>query len=122
MLPLPLPLLLLLLLAMSALLATPAAASCANCGRQPTTRHQRSQLDNLRLDIIQRDILNKLGLQERPPNITDSVPREVLIRTLVRARADTNIASRSEAEPADQFEDGKARTSEIIAMARPGES
>ncbi|XP_043229386.1 inhibin beta B chain-like [Amphibalanus amphitrite] len=106
-----------LLLAMS-VLARPGGAECPDCGRAPHTRLERSRLDQLRLDIIQRDILYKLGLHDRPPNITESVPREVLFSTLERAR--TTQPPSGQQQSADDFEDGKARTSEIIAMARPG--
>lgn len=107
-----------LVLAMT-VLARPGDAECPGCDRTPHTRIERSKLDHLRLDLIQRDILYKLGLRDRPPNITASVPRDVLIRTLVRARATTNLPTGQ--QPTADFEDGKARTSEIIAMARPGQ-
>ena len=110
----------LLVLAMTVLARPAGCAQCPGCGRAHHTQLERSRLDQLRLDLIQRDILYKLGLRDRPPNITETVPRDVLIRTLVRARANTNLPT-GQQQSADDFEDGKARTSEIIAMARPGQ-
>lgn len=80
----------------------------------------------LRLEAIKSQILSKLGLAARP-NVTLSVPREVVRDTIERAEAEESVEEDTappttrlpHQEPAEQ-DDYYGRTREIITFAEPG--
>lgn len=62
---------------------------CPNClhkthHQQQQQQSSKSETDNLRLEAIKRQILSKLGLRQKP-NVTHSLPKEVVMQTLYRA-------------------------------------
>lgn len=97
---------------------------CPNCV------HQRSVPDNLavetlRIEGIKQQILSKLGLRAKP-NVTSSIPREVLLQTLYRSEEDRELLEKHppQLQPSDEElveDDYYAKTSEIISFAEPGE-
>lgn len=80
----------------------------------------------MRLEAIKSQILSKLGLAARP-NVTLSVPREVVRDTIERAEAEESVEEDTDPpttrlphqEPAEQ-DDYYGRTREIITFAEPG--
>ncbi|GAB6027488.1 hypothetical protein CHUAL_001741 [Chamberlinius hualienensis] len=96
---------------------------CPNC-MIPNDDAQRQAVDNLRIETIKIQILSKLGLKHKP-NITMSIPREVVLDTLWKADEGMDLlnptvqGNRAKTEPADDY---YARTSEIITFAEPGGS
>lgn len=104
--------------------------SCPNCLYKSDT-DIKSETDNLRLEAIKRQILSKLGLKSKP-NVTHTLPREIILETLVRAEDSdvghfNNIDDRSSStsyrasvlETVD-VDDFYGRTSEIITFAEKG--
>ncbi|EFA05600.1 hypothetical protein TcasGA2_TC015806 [Tribolium castaneum] len=105
------------------------ASTCPNC-----IADRESKADNLRLEAIKRQILSKLGLRHKP-NVTYSLPREVIMETLSRAEDNsdffrnfnseenisTTSARTSTVETMD-FDDFYGRTSEIISFAEQGKT
>lgn len=101
--------------------------SCPNCFYK-TDRGLKSQTDSIRLEAIKRQILSKLGLRHKP-NITHSLPRELILETLSRAEdgevfngnfhfdedISTTSARTSNADSVD-VDDFYGRTSEIISF------
>lgn len=102
------------------------------------------EADRLRLEAIKSQILSKLGLREKP-NVTHSMPREMVLETLFRAEDvddDDNddafaegtarrrewpwtteeARDRHDGHVGDQqdYDDFYARTSEIISFAEQG--
>lgn len=100
--------------------------SCPNC----LYEDEKSETDKLRLEAIKRQILQKLGLRQKP-NVTHSLPKEVIWETLYRAGDDdsdflkkfdesfSTTSARSTMETVD-VDDFYGRTSEIIAFAEEG--
>lgn len=121
---------------------------CPNClhkshHQQSSTTTSKSETDNLRLEAIKRQILSKLGLRQKP-NVTHSLPKEVVMQTLYRAEDNrdffenengggkgghhqhqedamlsTTSARTTAAEQMD-VDDFYGRTSEIISFAEEG--
>ncbi|XP_018336376.1 inhibin beta chain [Agrilus planipennis] len=99
--------------------------NCPNCFYK-TGRNLKAESDNLRLEAIKRQILSKLGLQHKP-NVTYSLPRDVILETISRAEdswkfqeEDEEILSTS-AKTTNNIEtldvdDFYGRTSEIISF------
>lgn len=138
--------LLLLLVLLIAVTANSASSTsrCPNCMHQTTTarpegsrrsissssneaekqqqqQEQQQSVDGLRIEAIKQQILNKLGLKQKP-NITTTIPREVILETLWRAdegkdALDFHIPGNN---PKSEADDYYARTSEIITFAEPG--
>lgn len=120
---------------------------CPNCLHK--SRHQqsatsKSETDNLRLEAIKRQILSKLGLRQKP-NVTHSLPKEVVMQTLYRAEDNRDFfvnengggggtangghqedamlsttSARSTAAEQMDIDDFYGRTSEIISFAEEG--
>lgn len=107
------------------------SASCPNCLYKSSTETKTAN-DNLRLEAIKTQILSKLGLRQKP-NVTHSLPKEVIMQTLYRAEdsqdaftnmsgedvptTSTRTAAGLETVDVDDF---YARTSEIISFAEKG--
>lgn len=104
--------------------------SCPNCLYKSSTE-TKTATDNLRLEAIKRQILSKLGLRQKP-NVTHSLPKEVIMQTLYRAEDSrdgftnmsgedlpTTSAKSSGLETVD-VDDFYGRTSEIISFAEKG--
>lgn len=96
---------------------------CPNCVFSNDINHQR-QLDLLRIETIKHQLLSKLGLRAKP-NVTSTIPRDVLLQTLYRSEeartylqdlSPANYQTSYSAEEEDYF----AKTSEIITFADPG--
>lgn len=101
--------------------------SCPNCFYK-IDRGLKSQTDNIRLEAIKRQILSKLGLRHKP-NVTHSLPRELILETLSRAEdgevyskyfnpeedLSTTSARISNTDTVDA-DDFYGRTSEIISF------
>lgn len=83
--------------------------SCPNC-LYKTDNEIKSETDNLRLEAIKRQILSKLGLRHKP-NVTYSLPRELILDTLFRA--EDSIASRNSIRDEDDMSTTSARTSTL---------
>lgn len=60
---------------------------CPNCLHESETERMRRETDKLRLEAIKKQILQKLGLKNKP-NVTRSLPKEVIMETLNRAEDD----------------------------------
>nr|CAD7200635.1 unnamed protein product [Timema douglasi] len=131
-----------------------AAVSCLDCilvnEKKTDTHHSSKTLqsksehededtflsddDNVRLESIKRQILSKLGLISKP-NISSTIPREVVLQTLDRAnviKGSVEIGERQHdiiyQSPPEEFlspevelDDFYGQTSEIITFAEPGE-
>ncbi|RZC41282.1 TGFb propeptide domain containing protein [Asbolus verrucosus] len=102
--------------------------TCPNC-LYKNGREVKAETDNLRLEAIKRQILSKLGLRHKP-NVTHSLPREVIMETLSRAEDNSDFFRNSNSEEnisttsvrtstvdAMDFDDFYGRTSEIISFA-----
>lgn len=108
----------------------PPIISCPNC-LYKSDMDIKSETDNLRLDAIKRQILSKLGLKHKP-NVTHTLPREIILETLVRAEdsdgrnfnnVDEDISTtsyRSSILETVDVDDFYGRTSEIISFAEQG--
>lgn len=109
--------------------------SCPNCLYKNDRDRERSETDKLRLEAIKKQILSKLGLRQKP-NVTHSLPKEVIWETLYRAEDEnsdflrnfdseenfsTTSAKSSTMETVD-VDDFYGRTSEIISFAEEGKS
>lgn len=121
---------------------------CPNCLHK--THHQQQQqpattkteTDNLRLEAIKRQILSKLGLRQKP-NVTHSLPKEVVMQTLYRAEDNRDFfgngsgggtangghvedamlsttSARTTGTEQMDVDDFYGRTSEIISFAEEG--
>ncbi|KAH0807644.1 hypothetical protein GEV33_015147 [Tenebrio molitor] len=101
-------------------------AACPNCV------YKNAEADGLRLEAIKRQILTKLGLRHKP-NVTHSLPKEVIMETLSRAEDNSDFLRNSNSEEnvattsartataeAMDFDDFYGRTSEIISFAEQG--
>ena len=104
--------------------------NCPNC--RPGAGDAKVEPDRLRLEVIKKQILSKLGLRHKP-NVTHVLPREVIERVyrtiagereevpqeeaFVAAAAGPATAGGLEAVDADDY---YGRTSEIIAFAEQG--
>lgn len=96
---------------------------CPNC-RQSADDAQRQATDELRIEVIKQQILSKLGLKQKP-NITSSIPREVVLDTLWRADEGMDLLNpriQGNRPKSDNGDDYYARTSEIITFAEPGKN
>lgn len=105
---------------------------CPNC---LTDTEIKAETDKLRLDAIKKQILSKLGLRQKP-NVTHSLPRDVIMETLSRAEdnsdffsnfrdsddinTSTTTSQRTTVTDAMDFDDFYGRTSEIISFAEKG--
>lgn len=107
--------------------------SCPNCLYKTQDAELKSETDNLRLEAIKRQILSKLGLKHKP-NVTHTLPREIIMDTLFRAEdsdglkyakneedVSTTSARTSNLETVD-VDDFYGRTSEIISFAEQGKN
>ncbi|KAL3270527.1 hypothetical protein HHI36_021066 [Cryptolaemus montrouzieri] len=107
-------------------------ASCPNCVYRSSNRNQKVDTDNLRLEVIKKQILSKLGLRNKP-NVTYSLPREVVLETLYRAENSeffsmynhdedviSTTSARADAQEQTDVDDFYGRTSEIISFAEQG--
>ncbi|XP_069975035.1 inhibin beta B chain [Penaeus vannamei] len=100
------------------------ARHCPKCNYHARSVPDARALDTLRIEGIKQQILSKLGLRAKP-NVTSSIPREVLIQTLYRSQEDIELLQQPQV-PAQQDEedlledDYYAKTSEIISFAEPG--
>lgn len=107
--------------------------SCPNCLYKNDRDREKSETDKLRLEAIKKQILSKLGLRQKP-NVTHSLPKEVVWETLYRAEDEnsdflrnfdseenfsTTSAKSSTMETVD-VDDFYGRTSEIISFAEEG--
>lgn len=104
---------------------------CPNCLHESETERARRETDKLRLEAIKKQILQKLGLKHKP-NVTKSLPKEVLMETIFRAEDDdirnfsrdfdrgfsANRNRELEQQNADEF---YGRMSELIVFAEEGE-
>ncbi|VEN44325.1 unnamed protein product, partial [Callosobruchus maculatus] len=111
--------------------------TCPNCVFDD---QEKAETDRLRLEAIKKQILQKLGLSQKP-NITHSLPREVVWQTLYRAedsdfleagsgkmgergaggeRGSGSTTSRTSNMDTMDADDFYGRTSEIIAFAEVG--
>lgn len=101
---------------------------CPNC-LYKTESEFKAVSDNLRLEAIKRQILTKLGLRHKP-NVTFTLPREVIMATISRAEDgdafmsnrdpyeedySTTSARSNNVDPVD-VDDFYGRTSEIITF------
>ena len=98
--------------------------SCPNCVH-PKNDQEQKKLDNLRIENIKQQILSKLGLKSKP-NISTSIPRDVLLQTLYRSDDTRPLLKEPDTgsfqDEAISYEDDYyAKTSEIISFAEPGE-
>lgn len=99
---------------------------CPNCVL-PKDANQQRQLDLLRIETIKHQLLSKLGLRAKP-NVTSTIPREVLLQTLYRSDEarpllqDAPPPSFQSLPLLEEEEDYYAKTSEIISFAEPGKS
>ncbi|KAK4295261.1 hypothetical protein Pmani_032165 [Petrolisthes manimaculis] len=96
---------------------------CPNCDHPRSVPDARA-LETLRIEGIKQQILSKLGLRAKP-NVTSSIPREVLLQTLYRSEEDRELLEKQQAELHGTDEelvedDYYAKTSEIISFAEPG--
>lgn len=105
----------------------------SNVNNKKISKIRAAETDNsLRLEAIKRQILSKLGLKHKP-NVTHSLPREVIMETLSRAEdnsdffrnsySEENISTtsaRTAAVDNSDFDDFYGRTSEIISFAEQG--
>ncbi|CAG9814793.1 unnamed protein product [Phaedon cochleariae] len=100
---------------------------CPNCLYENQYTKERSESDQLRLEAIKKQILQKLGLRHKP-NVTQSLPRDIVWQTLERADEDSDFllnryedfsttSDRSSAEETVDVDDFYGRTSEIISFA-----
>ncbi|XP_050302122.1 inhibin beta chain [Anthonomus grandis grandis] len=113
--------------------AKAASLGCPNCllYNKHDKDKERIESDKLRLEAIKKQILQKLGLSAKP-NVTHSLPREVVLETLSRAEEGdffskieeeefptTSEKIRNNMETVD-VDDFYGRTSEIISFAEQG--
>lgn len=81
--------------------------NCPNCFYKSDSG-LKSQTDSIRLEAIKRQILSKLGLRQKP-NITHSLPRELILETLSRAE-DSEVLSGNINPDEDNISTTSART------------
>lgn len=108
----------------------PPIISCPNCLYKSDV-DVKSETDHLRLEAIKRQILSKLGLKHKP-NVTHTLPREIIMETLVRAEDSdggafnnveentSNTSYKSSVFEKVDVDDFYGRTSEIITFAEQG--
>ncbi|XP_073989821.1 inhibin beta chain-like isoform X2 [Rhodnius prolixus] len=99
---------------------------CPNCllNHEDDEGKYYERSEAIRLEAIKMQILSKLGLSAKPNiSATSSLPRELVLQTLVRANegptTPVNEAANEDNE-ATNTDDFYATTSEIIAFAEPG--
>lgn len=106
--------------------------SCPNCSYK--TAETKVDTDKIRLDAIKDQILFKLGLSHKP-NVTHSLPKEVIMQTLYRAEDNRDFfknltreeevqttSARTSSVDVGDVDDFYGRTSEIISFAEEGKS
>ncbi|KAG5880852.1 hypothetical protein JTB14_034261 [Gonioctena quinquepunctata] len=106
--------------------------SCPNCLYENEFDREKSETDKLRLEAIKKQILQKLGLRHKP-NVTHSLPREVILETLYRTEDEdsdfsnygrpemsSTTSDRSNIMETVDVDDFYGRTSEIITFAEEG--
>ncbi|KAL1501619.1 hypothetical protein ABEB36_006916 [Hypothenemus hampei] len=105
------------------------AFGCPNCLTKLDKDRERIESDKLRLEAIKKQILQKLGLRMKP-NVTHSLPKEVVMASLNRAEEgvfssrfdefdEFPTTSEKNVETVD-VDDFYGRTSEIISFAEEG--
>ncbi|XP_019635155.1 PREDICTED: inhibin beta B chain-like [Branchiostoma belcheri] len=108
--------------------ASTASRRCPTCSSSspPETDVQGKVENALRLELIKRQILDRLGLDARP-NITKAVPRRAIHSALRRLHAEDLITQVATPAPEDQDLDGQqqeqheeVQTVEIISFAEAG--
>ncbi|XP_048518985.1 inhibin beta chain [Dendroctonus ponderosae] len=104
---------------------------CPNCLFKHDRDREKLESDKLRLEAIKRQILQKLGLRAKP-NVTHSLPKEVVMATLSRAEdgdftgafgENPDFPTTSEKSgnlDTVEADDFYGRTSEIISFAEQG--
>ncbi|XP_066139280.1 inhibin beta chain [Euwallacea fornicatus] len=101
--------------------------SCPNCLFKHNRDRDSLESDELRLDAIKQQILQKLGLKAKP-NVTHSLPKELVMATLSRTQKEEfsrmyeeyhywGDSSNLETVDVDDF---YGKTSEIISFAEQG--
>jgi len=102
------------------------AASTRRCTTCSPHTVQDKVENALRLELIKRQILDRLGLDARP-NITKAVPRKAIHTALRRLHAEDLITQVTTPAPEDHDDEQQehheeAQTVEIISFAEAGES
>lgn len=106
---------------------------CPNCLHESDSERMRKETDKLRLEVIKKQILQKLGLKHKP-NVTRSLPKEVIMDTLYRAEDDdvsddylrdfdrgfSSTSARSRILEQPEGDEFYGRMSEIIVFAKEG--
>lgn len=109
-------------------LETAAPRNCPNCLRERDGGDGAARLapDHLRLEVIKKQILSKLGLRHKP-NVTHVLPREVIERVYRTIAGEREVLQEDAYAPATSAgleavdaDDYYGRTSEIIAFAEQG--
>lgn len=107
--------------------------NCPNCQFKNEIDRERLETDKLRLEAIKKQILQKLGLRQKP-NVTNSLPKEIIWQTLYRAEDENSdflsnfdreenfstTSDRSSTLETVDVDDFYGRTSEIIVFAEEG--
>ncbi|CAG9861788.1 unnamed protein product [Phyllotreta striolata] len=108
--------------------------SCPNCLYENELDREKKETDKLRLEAIKRQILQKLGLRQKP-NVTHSLPKEIILETLVRTEDEdsedflrnfdrdeiySTTSARNNIMETVDVDDFYGRTSEIISFAEEG--
>lgn len=107
--------------------------SCPNCLYENEINREKLETDKLRLEAIKKQILQKLGLRQKP-NVTHSLPKEIIWETLSRAEDENSdflrnfdreetfstTSDRSNSMETVDVDDFYGRTSEIIVFAEEG--
>ncbi|XP_057658554.1 inhibin beta chain [Diorhabda carinulata] len=106
--------------------------NCPNCLFENELDREKKETDRLRLEAIKKQILQKLGLRQKP-NVTHSLPKDVILETLYRAEDEENVflrnfdrekfsttSSRNNIMETVDVDDFYGRTSEIISFAEEG--
>lgn len=107
--------------------------SCPNCFHESETEKMRRETDELRLEAIKKQILQKLGLRHKP-NVTRSLPKDIILETLNRAKDDyksdvffkdfdksfSESSSNSRVLEQQEPDEFYGRMSEIIIFAEQG--
>lgn len=104
---------------------------CPNCLFKHDRDREKLESDKLRLEAIKRQILQKLGLRAKP-NVTHSLPKEVVMATLSRAEEGdpsgafagnpdfSTTSEKTASMETVEADDFYGRTSEIISFAEQG--
>ena len=94
---------------------------CVNCAKErqrlerEMTENDAELLKQMRLNIIKQQILDRLGLKQRP-NITHNQPRPAIPEPLMR---DMDMVP---AYSPDEPEEDKSKPTEVVTFATPGQS